>query len=299
MQIFSGSSNHRLAQDIARLGGLQVKHVERGQYPNGEIKIQVEAGSGRAVVVQSLSTPVETHLIEFCLICDALDRAGYTDLVGVIPWLGYSKQDKVFLPGEPLSVQVVAQIIQTTKIKKLITFDLHKPEIARFFEIPVVELSAKPLFLNYFKPTITHKTVVVAPDAGAAEANTAWAQALGVRAVYMDKRRDLSSGKVEIVGMRGEVRGARVIVLDDMIETGNTIMTVAKYLKGQGAVSVSVAGTHYLDLEGVQDKIIESGVDEIVVTDTVSGNRNQEIGIREYKNLKVLSVARLVVDELR
>lgn len=292
MQIFGGSSNPELVSKIAKLLRVKVGEVESSKFENGERRIRVEKGSGGAAIVQSFSQPVDEHLIEFCLISDALSRQGYTNLVGVVPWLGYSKQDKVFLPGEALSAKVIAQIIQTTKIKKLLTFDLHNRAITGFFEIPVVELSAKPIFIEYFRQSIGEDTVVVAPDEGAVKASAYFARELSVPIAYIDKRRDLSSGKVEVAGMTGQVSGKRVIIVDDMIVTGSTMMATAKYLKKQGAKSVSVAATHHLYVPGAQEKLEESEIDEVVVSDTVSGTR-------EYKKLKILSVASLIVDELR
>ncbi len=319
MQIFSGSSNQDLAKKIAKVGEFGVGEVTSAKFDNDERRISVgvrkqELGNSKAVVVQSFSAPVDEHLIEFCLLSDALTRQGYTNLVGVVPWLGYSKQDKVFLPGESLSAKVIAQIIQTTKIKKLITFDLHNRAITGFFDIPVVELSAKPLFLEYFSKKIGMRSeeggesewVVVAPDEGAVKASAYFAREIGIPIAYMDKRRDLKTGKVEVVGMSGQVDGKRVLIVDDMIVTGSTMMASAKYLKGKGAKSVSVAATHHLYVPGVQEMLDKSAIDEVVVSNTVSPNSQilnslhaQAGQILKYKKLKILSVAGLIVDELQ
>ena len=337
MQIFSGSSNPDLAKKIAKLmqsqssdhspkiaqGSELLGQIEISKFANGEKRVRVvNRGKGEVAVIQSFSAPTDEHLIEFCLICDALHRGGATEITAVIPWLGYSKQDKVFLPGEPLSAKVIAQIIQTTKIKKLVTFDLHNRAITGFFDIPVTELSAKPLLSEYFKKQLGGKssdhspkiaqgselgegdTVVVAPDEGSVKASAYFARELGVAIAYMDKRRSLKTGKVEVVSMTGKVKGKDVIILDDMIVTGSTMMESAKFLKSKGARSVRVAATHHLYVPGVQEKLENSEIDEIVVTDTVSKIRNPKYEIRnksEIRNskLKVLSVAQLVVDEIK
>jgi len=305
MQIFSGSSSRDLAKEIAQAGGMELGIVESSQFENGERRVRVgdgekHQGKSKAVVVQSMSAPVDEHLIEFCLLSDALSRDGYANLVGVVPWLGYSKQDKVFLPGESLAAKVVAQILQTTKMTKLITFDLHNRAILGFFDIPVVELSAKPLFLEYFREKMQgHKLgelgdwVVVAPDEGAVKGSSALARELGVPIVYMDKRRDLKTGEVSVVGISGSVDGAQVIMIDDMIVTGSTLMETAKFLKSKGAKRVIAAATHHLYVPGVQEKLENSELDEIVVSDTVSQNAPML-----QSKLKVLSVAQLLVDEL-
>lgn len=312
MQLFGGSSNQGLVKKIGDLG-VDTGEVKISKFANDEKRVSVGRGDlpagrqgGVAAILQSFSTPVDEQIIEFCLLSDALTRAGYSELVGVIPWLGYSKQDKVFLPGEALSAKVIAQIIQTTKIKKLITFDLHNRAITGFFDIPVVELSAKPLFRDYFAQKMgkdTDKYVVVAPDEGAVKASAAIARELGVGIAYMDKRRDLATGEVKVVGMSGEVVGKNVIIVDDMIVTGSTMMESAEYLKKVGAISVSVAATHHLYLPGVQEKLEMSEIDEVVVSDTVAQIQNSKSQITSKskirnKKLKVLSVAGLIVDEL-
>ena len=292
-QILSGNSNQDLAKRIAQAMGVQLSQVESTTFENGEARVVVKGqkSGGEAVLVQSLSMNVDTHIVEFCLLADAVVRTGSTSLVGVVPWLGYSKQDKVFLPGEALSAKVIAQILQTTKMQKLITFDLHNRAILGFFDIPVVELSAQSLFLDYFRPKITAQTVIVAPDAGAIKMGAAYAELLQVPIIYADKRRDLETGKVEVVSLSGSVAGKHVIMIDDMIVTGSTLMETAKALREAGATRISFAATHHLWVPGVQEKLDASQVDEIVVTDTVAPQG-------KGRKLTVLSVAQLIVDEL-
>lgn len=295
MQIFSGSSNPDLANKIAMLMGSRVGEIDISRFPNGETRVWVKEKKieREVIVVQSLSIPTNEHLIEFCLICDALKRGGATDIIAVMPWMGYSKQDKVFLAGEPLSAKVVAQIIQSTKLKKLITFDLHNRAITGFFDVPVVELSAKSSFLEYFREKISKKTIVVAPDAGSVKFSSNFARDLNLPIAYIDKRRDYLTGKVDVVGMNGAVKGHDVVIIDDMIVTGSTLIEVAKYLKDQGALTVTVAATHHLYVPGAQNNIEKSEIDTVLVTDTV---QNME----ESNPLKLnkLSVAKLIVDEL-
>lgn len=299
MQIFSGSSNQDLVKKIGELG-VDVGEVKISKFENDEKRVSVGKGSGVAVVLQSFSKPVDEQIIEFCLLVDALTRAGYSELVAVVPWLGYSKQDKIFRPGEALSAKVIAQIIQVTKVKKLITFDLHNRAITGFFDIPVVELSAKSLFRDYFAKKMgknRDQYVVVAPDEGAVKASAYFARELGVSIAYMDKRRDLVTGEVKVVGMSGEVGGKQVLIVDDMIVTGSTMIESAEYLKKVGASGVSVAATHHLYLPGVQEKLDASVIDEVVVSDTVQVPKGL-VGKKDGNKLKVLSVASLIVDEL-
>lgn len=311
MQIFSGSSNPELSKKIAKLLDVKLGEIEISQFPNGETRVWIKEKriEKEVVVIQSLSTPTNEHLIEFCLICDALRRGGATEITAVIPWMGYSKQDKVFRSGESLSAKVVAQIIQVGHLSRIITFDLHNKATLGFFDVPVSDLTAKSLLVEYFQqiitrattrvaPTGTNNYVVVAPDAGAVKASTAFAMELGVSVVYMDKKRDLVTGEVTVVGMSRSVEGADVIIVDDNVFTGLTLLKTAHELKKAGAKSIRVGLTHHLYVDGVQEKIEKSEIDEIVVTDTVMIDaRLQKLDTSKGK-LKILSVAQMIVDEI-
>jgi ribose-phosphate pyrophosphokinase len=299
MQVFSGSSNPELAEKIAGLLKVPIGRMEISQFANGETRIWVKEPKveKKVVVVQSLSTPTNDHLVEFNLICDALQRAGASEIIAVIPWMGYSKQDKVFRLGEPLSAKVVAQILQVAKPAKIITIDLHNKATLGFFDCPITELSAKPLLVEYFKKLVNNHTIVVAPDSGAVKASTEFANELKIPVVYMDKKRDLETGEVMVIGMSRSVAGAEVIVYDDNVFTGSTLLETAKELKQAGAKTIRVGLTHHLYVPGVQEKIEESEIDEIVVSDTVLDVRSQRLEVSGGK-LKILSVARMVVDEI-
>jgi ribose-phosphate pyrophosphokinase len=300
MFVFPGKSNITLAQEIVKKLGGSLGIVDSDKFANGEARVRIDQPtdgriSDSAALLQSLSMPVDEHIVEYCLIADALNRMGVSNLIGIIPWMGYSKQDKVFLPGEALSAKVAAQILQTTKTRKIITFDLHNRAILGFFDIPVTELSAKPLFKEYFHKRLTDKTVVVSPDEGSVKASSYFARELNVPIVYMDKRRDLMTGEVEVVGMSGDVTGAHVIIVDDMIVTGSTAMETAKYLKGKGATNVTIAATHHLYVPGVQEELEKSDLDEIVVTNTVE----TPAALIQTKKLTVLSVAEIITQNLK
>ncbi|KKU45289.1 MAG: Ribose-phosphate pyrophosphokinase [Microgenomates group bacterium GW2011_GWA2_46_7] len=298
MQVFAGSSNRELASEIASLLETQLGEIEISQFANGETRVWVKEGKveHRVVVVQSLSSPTNEHLVELCLIVDALRRVGASEITAVIPWMGYSKQDKIFRPGEPLSAKVVAQILQSAQIDKIITIDLHNRATLGFFDLPIRELSARPILMEYFKKKVGTKTLVVAPDEGAVKASTELARELGVPIVYVDKKRDLTTGEVSVVGMSRSVAGGDLIVTDDNVFTGSTLLQVAKELKEAGAKTIRVGLTHHLYVPHVQEKLEDSEIDEIVVTNTVS-ERGQVRGKKSSK-LKIVSVAQMIVDEL-
>ena len=293
MMIFSGLSNQGLAKKIAREFGVKLGGIEITRFSNDEARVWVKEDKvgKKTIVVQSLSQPTDHNLVEFCLLCDALKRMGVKEITAVIPWMGYSKQDKVFRPGEPLSVKVIAKMLQVVPLDKIITFDLHNLSILGFFEVPVVNLSAKDLFLDYFKTQVSEKTLVVAPDAGAVKASTSFADSLGVGVAYIDKVRDLKTGKVSIKGISRGVKGAEVIMVDDMIATGGTLVRTAEFLKSKGVGSVKVGATHHLYVEGAQGKLDKSGIDEVVVTDTIEPREKS-------KKLKILSVVEMISKEI-
>lgn len=293
MVIFGGSSHIHLAKKVAEVLGARVGRADLSRFVNDEARvlIQEEKVGREAVVIQSLSMPTDHHLVEFCLMCDALKRMGVKEITAVIPWLGYSKQDKVFRKGEPLSVKVIAKILQTVTLEKIITFDLHNASILGFFEVPIVHLSARQLFMDYYAPQVTGKSMVVSPDAGAVKSSTLLAQELGVEVAYIDKKRDLQTGEVKIMGISREVGGKDVFIFDDMMVTGSTLLEVAEFLKAQGAGTIQVAATHHTYVPGAQAKIDESPIDVLAVTDTIEPQV-------ESPKLRVLSVAHLIADAI-
>lgn len=291
MFVFSPPANKALASKVAEIIGCTVGSLEISKFTNGEVRLHVTEAkvNGKAVIIQSL--PDDTSIIEFCLLADALTRMGVKELVAVVPWLGYSKQDKVFRSGEPLSIKVVAKMLQVAPIKHLVTLDLHNLAVLGFFDIPVVNLTARSLFVDYFKNKMTDNTVVIAPDAGAIKSSTSFAMELGVPVVYMDKKRDLTTGEVKIMGISRPVEGADVVIIDDMIVTGGTLVETAKFLRTCNVKSIRVGATHHLYVKGAQEAIEKSGIDEVVVTDTITPHQ-------KTTQLTVLSTAGLIAQEI-
>jgi len=283
-----------LAEKVARELGGSVGKMEVSKFINNEVRLRVTETSigSSTVILQSIADPTDTSIIEFCFLADALTRLGVRDILAVVPWLGYSKQDKVFRPGEPLSVKVVAKMLQVAPIKHLITLDLHNLAILGFFDIPVTNLSAQQLFVDYFRTQVTKNTIVIAPDAGAIKSATSFASLLDVPVVYMDKKRDLTTGKVHVMGISRPVDEADVIIIDDMIVTGNTLVSTCEFLKKQHVTSIRVAATHHLYVPGAQKALEASGVDEIVVTDTIGPREKSE-------KLTVLTSANLIAEAIR
>lgn len=294
MLVFSGSSNLTLAKRIARELGTRLGKVEISRFSNDEARIRInESNPGKkAVLVQSLSAPTDQNLVEFCLLADALRRLGVKRIVAVIPWLGYSKQDKIFRSGEPLSVKVIAQMLQVVPLDKVITFDLHNLAIPGFFEVPVVNLSGRKIFREIMAQKITDKTVIAAVDAGSVKSSERFSEDLGgVPLVYMNKVRDLVTGKVIYKSISESVEGKTVLIKDDLISTGSTLVEAAKFLKQSGAGVINVCATHHLYVPGAQEKLDKSPINQIMVTDTVEPKSKS-------KKLKVISVAKMIAAEI-
>lgn len=291
MLVFSGSSNQPLANKIARSLKTRLGKIELSRFPNDEARVYIKENNpgSRAVLVQSLSHPTDRHLLELMLIGDALVRLGVKKIILVIPWFGYSKQDKVFRPGEPLSSQVVAKILQLLPLEKVITYDLHNPRIIKFFKCPVMNMSGRRLFNNFFKKRVDSRTMIVAPDKGSQNSIKRFAQDLGGLAVALiDKERSLVTGKITLKGIDQPVKGMKVLMKDDLIATGNTLVEAAKLLHQQGAKSIEICATHHLFVNGAQKKIDQSPIDKLWITDTV------KLKSRSGK-LAVLSVADRIV----
>ncbi len=294
MKVFAGSSNLPLAEKIALLLNLKMGEVELSRFPNGEARVWIKDKdvNSRAIVVQSFSNPPDGYVMEFLLMVDALKRMGVKKIIAVIPWLGYCVQDKVFRYGEPLSSKVIARILQAIRVSKIITLDLHNETIAGFFDMNFEHLRGRNVFIDYFKK---EKSIdcIVSPDVGALKNATFYAQELGLPLTVINKKRDLSSGKVSIVGISEEIRGKSVLIPDDFVSTGGTLIQAAKFLKENGVKNVYAALTHHFYVPGVQEKIEASQLDALFVTDTIKKPD------KDYKKLKIVSVAKLVANSIK
>lgn len=272
MQIFGGSSNQDLVQKIADNLGWKIGQVEITRFANDEVRVLVTEPKidNDIYVLQSLSDPTDHHVIEFLMLVDALRRKGAKDISVIIPYMGYSKQDKVFREGESLSVKVIAQMLQIMPLSKILTFELHNLAILGFYDIPVKNISAFPLFIEHFHKLKLDNYLVVAPDAGAAKKSSSFANELSLDVVYIDKKRDLKTGGVIINGISGDVSNKNIIITDDMVATGSTLIESSKFLHEKGAKSVTIAVTHFLNVRGVADKLASSSIDKIITTNTIN-----------------------------
>lgn len=296
MKVFAGSSNPKLARKIAQALKVKLGQVELSRFPNHECRVWIKepVTNNKVVVVQSFSSPPDEYLVQFCLMIDALKREGVKKIIAVIPWLGYCIQDKVFRPGEPLSSKVMVKILQSLKINRLITIDLHNETVSGFFDIPFTLLSADEIFLDYFSKKRRPFDTIVSPDVGGLKGATKFAELFKLPLVVVNKQRDLSSGKVKILSINEVVKGKRALIVDDFVSTGSTLVHVASFLKEKGVKKVSACLAHHFYVPGVQEKIEKSALDKLFVTDSIQPPER-----KKYKKLTIVSSANLIAQAIK
>jgi len=298
LRIFTGNANPDLCRDICRYLEIPVAKALVSRFENGEIRVQImDSVRGTDVyVVQPSTSPINDNLMELLLIIDALSRASARRITAVIPHYPYAKQEKKTAGREPISAKLVANLITTAGADRIITIDLHAPAIQGFFDIPVDNLYALAILEKYFKGKglCDNDVVVVSPDAGGVARARVMAEHLSTDLAITFKRRTEPDRVDEIIEVVGDVKNRRVIIIDDMISTGRTLVAAANALLEKGAREIFAAATHPL-LAGPCEELIEkSRIREIVVTYTVPVPASAQKG-----KFKVLSVAPLLGGAIR
>ena len=290
MKIFSGSSNKPLAEKIAKHLKVKLGKIELSTFTNGEARVwvQEDVNNQDCVIVQSFSEPVDRMIIEFLLIVDGLVRAGAEKIFAVIPWMAYSLQDKVFRSGEPIAAKVIAHLASGSGVSRVFTTDLHNDSVVGFFEVPVMHYTGRELFTNYIKENVKNNSVVVAPDFGSMKRSRVFANELNLNQVFINKERDRQTGEITIHGISKPVSGKTCLIFDDLINTGRTVASTARYLKKQGAKSIIFCATHHLYLEPALKALENSPVDKVVVTDSVYSSQQ-----KKWKNLEIVSLSQI------
>jgi ribose-phosphate pyrophosphokinase len=293
MILLSGSSNLPLAQKIAQAMDRQLGDIELSNFANGERRVWVkEEVKGQDVaLIQSFSEPVDTHIIEFALITDGLFRAGARRVFAVIPWFGYSLQDKVFRQGEPIAAKVVAQLLGSVSIYRYVLMNLHNSSTAGFFDKPSSVLSSDSVFEHEVRG-MGKQVVIVSSDFGGLKRTGRFAQKLDLPIANIDKRRDLHTGEVTALAMTGDVQGKTAVIYDDMINGGGTAIEAARILREHGASRIVMCVTHGILAGDASERLQASELDEVIVTDTI------DTRAKTFPKLRVLSVANLFAQEL-
>lgn len=296
IKVFSGNSNRPLAEAICDSLGLPLSKAEVKRFSDGETWVEIEENvRGQDVfVIQPTSQPANENLMELLIMIDALRRASTSCITAVIPYYGYARQERKVQPRTPISAKLVADLLTAAGASRVLTCDLHAGQIQGFFNIPVDHLHAAPVLLEYLKSLPVPDLVVVAPDAGGAERARFYAKKLNVPMAMVDKRRP-SPNRAEISHVIGEVEGKIAVVIDDMIDTGGTLCKVVDGLLARSAKSVYAVVTHGVLSGPAVERISESRLQELIVTDTILARPE----VLKCKKIKVMSVAPLLAEAIR
>jgi ribose-phosphate pyrophosphokinase len=290
LQVFSCNSNPKLAQDICDHIGIPLGDAQVGKFSDGEIHVKLnESVRGSDVyVIQSTCDPVNQHLMELLVMVDALKRASAGTINVVIPYYGYARQDRKTRARDPITAKLVANLIETAGANRIITMDLHATQIQGFFDIPVDHLMGVPILAEYFKSKQLENVVVVSPDHGGVIRARRLAERLEAPIAIIDKRRP-EPNVAEVMSIVGDVHGKTAIIIDDLIDTAGTITLAANALLEQGAKEVYACCTHPVFSGPAIDRIRDSHIKEMIVTDTIPLPEQKQLD-----KIKVLSVANLI-----
>lgn len=270
LRVFTGSANPALADAICEHLGCTIGAMSLRRFSDGESHLQInENVRGMDVfVVQPTCTPVDRHLMELLLMMDALRRASAKRITAVLPYYGYSRQDRKDRPRVPISAKLVASLIVAAGAHRVLTLDLHAAQIQGFFDIPVDNLYGRPVIVDYLRSLQLPNLKVVSPDAGGVERARALATSLSAPLAIIDKRRE-EANVSEVMHVIGDVAGHTCVIVDDLVDTAGTLVHCVDALLEQGAVAVYAACTHAVLSGAAVDRISESGLHELVVTDSI------------------------------
>lgn len=290
LKILSGSANQELARAICDHLGCELTPCMTEKFSDGEIRIEIKANVRGAdvFVIQPTCAPVNFHFMELCLILDSLKRASVGRVTAVVPYYGYARQDRKVAPRAPISAKLVADFLTVAGIDRLVTIDLHAGQIQGFFNLPVDNLFAAPVLLEYLR-NIDNDVVIVSPDAGGTERARAYAKRLGASLAIIDKRRE-APNKAQAMNVIGDVKGKTAIVLDDMIDTAGTICAAGQVLMEKGAKEVMACATHPVLSGPALDRLNDSPFSTVIVTNTIPCADKAP----KCPKLKVMSVAALL-----
>lgn len=280
IKIFSGNSHKKLAEEIAAKIGLPIGASVVGRFSDGEIAISInEVVRGSDVfIIQSTCQPVNDNLMELLIMIDALKRASAGRITAVMPYFGYARQDRKAKARDPISAKLVANLITKSGADRVLTMDLHAAQLQGFFDIPLDHLHGTPILAKYFveKFSSTNDVVVVSPDVGSVTRSRIFAERLDVPLAIIDKRRP-KANVCEIMNIIGDVRGKKVILVDDLIDTGGTIVNAANALAEIGASEVYACCTHGVLSGPACDRIKNSSIKEMVTLNTVPIKKEKHI----------------------
>ncbi len=293
IKVFCGNSNPVLAQNVVDYLNLPLGKAHIKRFADGEVSICIgESVRGYHVyVIQSLSPPANEHLMELLVMIDALKRASAAEITVVMPYYAYSRQDRKAAPREPITAKLIADLLETAGATRLISLDLHAAQIQGFFNVPVDNLYASPIFIDDIKKNGLDNSdlVIVSPDAGGVERARAYAKKLHATLAIIDKRRP-RPGVAEVMNIIGDVKGLRAIIIDDMIDSAGTLIKAAEAIMAQGAKSICGYATHGVFSAPAIERIQNGPISEVIVTDSIPLRDDA----KACSKIRVLSSASLV-----
>src|SRR6202166_1632443 len=298
LEVFTGNSNVAVAREVCEHLSVRLGEAEVARFPDGEVMVEIRENvrGGDCFVIQSTCSPPNDNLMELLLIMDALRRASAKRITAVIPDFGYSRQDRKVAPRVPISAKLVADLITTAGASRVLTVDLHAGQIQGFFNIPVDNLYAMPVLINYLRKRVEGKQLsVVSPDAGGVERARAFARRLNANLAIIDKRRRRASEVAEMQ-LVGEVRDSIALLVDDMIDTAGTITEAAKVVANAGATEVIACATHPILSDPACDRLNKSKITEVITTNSIPLRAKAQ---SELTKLKSLSVASLLAEAMQ
>jgi ribose-phosphate pyrophosphokinase len=296
MKLFAGSSNPVLAQSIASYLDIDLGKAEVGTFSDGEVMVEISENvrGTDCFVLQSTSSPANTHVMELLIMIDALKRSSVARITAVIPYYGYARQDRKVRPRVPITAKLIADLISTPGTDRVLCIDLHAGQIQGFFNIPVDNVYATPVLLNEIQSRYPKEVTIISPDAGGVERARAYAKRLDADLAIIDKRRE-AANIAEVMNIVGDVKGRDCVMVDDMVDTAGTLTEGARALIAEGANSVSAVITHPVLSGPAIKRVAESPLQELVVTDTIPLSPDG----RDCDKIKVVSIAPLLGEAVR
>jgi len=297
MKVLAGTSNSKLCKDIARHLKLKLVNSNIKRFADGEVYVEINENiRGNSIfVVQSTSNPANDNLMELLICIDALRRSSAKNITAVIPYFGYARQDRKVVPRTAISAKLVSNLITNAGANRILSVDLHAGQIQGFFDIPVDNLFATPIFARHIRNKTKLKNVIcVAPDVGGVERTRALSRRINSTIAIIDKRRQ-SPGKSEVMNLVGNVKNKNCIIVDDIIDSGGTIVNAAKALREKGAKDVFVYITHAVLSGHAVEKIEGSQIKKLITTDTINNSKK----IERSKKIEIISIAPMISEAMK
>ncbi len=297
MKVLAGTSNSRLCENIARQLKLKLVNSNIKRFADGEVYIEINENiRGNSIfVVQSTSNPANDNLMELLICIDALRRSSAKNITAVIPYFGYARQDRKVVPRTAISAKLVSNLITNAGANRILSVDLHAGQIQGFFDIPVDNLFSTPIFAKHIKRKLSvNNLICVAPDVGGVERARSLGRRINVSIAIIDKRRP-APGKSEVMNIVGNIKNKNCVIVDDIIDTGGTIVNAAKALKDKDAKDIYVYITHAVLSGQAVEQIEKSQIKKLITTDTIDNSKK----IRGSKKIEIISMAPIISEAMK